>query len=455
MAKFYKYLTIFLLTATLLSTVPLAASGWLSGTARTVITPQEMTWMAGYAARTRPAMGTLQEIYARALALEDRDGQKFVLVSVDVLGFPAYFSKAVTGRIQAELGIPRENIILAATHTHEGPVVGDNLSVAYRMEPEHLEAVKKYTKILETKLVDTAVRAFSGMQPSRLSFGRTEAHFAINRRVIRQNGIANGANRLGPVDHRVPFLAVDNENGVLQAILFGYACHNTTGQGQYYYNGDYAGFAETALEREFPGITALFITGTAADINPYPRGSTSLAERHGNELAAAVRKAITGPLQEVEPGLEAGYREITLKLEEPPSEAEFREKLEDGNEFVRRHARMMLERIERDGKLSRDFIYPVQVWDFGEALTMVAMGGEVVLDYTTMLEQAFPESNLWVAGYCNDVSAYIPSRRILSEGGYEAEGAMLYYGWPSTFEPSVEEIILENISGLINAEKQP
>ena len=177
------------------------------------------------------------------------------------------------------LEYPGENIILAATHTHEGPVVGDNLYVAYRMEPEQMEAVKRYTKILEGKLVETAVRAFAEMQPSRLSFGRTEAHFAINRRVIKDDGIANGANRIGPVDHRVPFLTVDSENGVLQAILFGYACHNTTGQGQYLYNGDYAGFAETSLEKEYPGITAMFITGTAADSNPYPRGSHALAER--------------------------------------------------------------------------------------------------------------------------------------------------------------------------------
>ena len=128
----------------------------------------------------------------------------------------------------------------------------------------------------------------------------------------------------------------------------------------------------------------------------------------------------------------------------------FRRKLEDENEFVRRHARMMLDRIEKDGELSRDFKYPVQAWNFGKnSLTRVTMGGEVVLDYTILLERAFPASNLWVAGYCNDVSAYIPSRRILSEGGYEAEGAMLYYGWPSTFEPSVEEKILESFSDLI------
>jgi Neutral/alkaline non-lysosomal ceramidase, N-terminal len=453
MTKISKNLLIFLLAATLLSATA-TASGWLTGTARTDITPVEKTWMAGYASRMEPAHGTLQDIHARALALQDEDLQKFVMISVDVLGFPATFSKAVADRIQEKLGIPRENIILAATHTHEGPVVGDNLFVAYRMEEEHLEAVKRYTKILENKLVDTAVRSFSKMQPSRLSFGRTKANFAINRRVIKEDGIANGANRIGPVDHRVPFMAIDSENGALLAIVFSYACHNTTGRGQLLYNGDYAGFAEMSLEKEYPGITAMFIAGTAGDSNPYPRGSHALAERHGNELSEAIQGAITGPLKNIEANLEAGFREITLKLETPPEEAEFRSKLEDENEFVRRHARMMLDRIERDGELSRDFAYPVQAWNFGNNdLTLVAMGGEVVLDYTILLEKAFPGSDLWVAGYCNDVSAYIPSRRILSEGGYEAEGAMLYYGWPSTFEPSVEDMIVKNISDLIAEEK--
>lgn len=453
MVKIYKQLTFFLL-ALFFCTLPLAADGWLSGTAKTVITPEKMTWMAGYASRTEPARGVLQDIHARALALQDDERERFVLISVDVLGFPPDFSRDVTGRIREKLDIPRENVILAATHTHEGPVVGDNLFVAYRMEDEHFEVVKQYTAILADKLVDTAVAAFSKMEPSRLSLGRAEARFAINRRVIMDEGVANGANRTGPVDHRVPFLTVDSERGALRAVLFGYACHNTTGRGQYLYNGDYAGFAATALEEEFPGVTALFITGTAADINPFPRGSHELAKRHGNELAQAVLSAMTGPLESVNPGLEAGYQEITLKLETPPPAEEFRRKLEDENVFVRRHARLMLDRIERDGALSRDFPYPVQAWNFGDdSLTLVALGGEVVIDYSLMLEKSFPGKNLWVAGYCNEVSAYIPSRRILEEGGYEAEGAMLYYGWPSRFEPSVEELILDSVSGLINAEK--
>ena len=438
-----------LLLALLLFSAPLTAGGWLAGTARTNITPEDPVWMAGYASRTEPARGTLQEIHARALALQDQDNQKFVLVTVDVLGFPGYFGKAVAGRIGRALDIPREAVMLTASHTHEGPVVGDNLSVAYRMEEEHLEAVRKYTTILADKLVATAVRAFDDMQPCRLSFGRTEAFFAVNRRVIKEDGIANGANRRGPVDHRVPFMTIDNENGVLQAIVFSYACHNTTGRGQYYYNGDYAGFAEMALEKEFPGITAMFMSGTAGDINPYPRGTHALAERHGNELSDAIRKAITGPLEAVEPDLEAGFQELTLQLQEPPSAEEFKKKLEDEDVFVRRHARLMLDRIEVDGKLSRDFPYPVQAWRFGKDLLLVAMGGEVLLDYTFLLEEAYPGSQVWVVGYSNDVSAYIPSKRILEEGGYEGGGAMLYYGWPSSFEPSVEETIMDGIAAIV------
>ena len=101
--------------------------------------------------------------------------------------------------------------------------------------------------------------------------------------------------------------------------------------------------------------------------------------------------------------------------------------------------------LKEKGSIPVEYPYPIQLWGFGEDLLLVGLAGEVVVDYGLRLRREFPERKLWVAGYSNDVFAYIPSARILEEGGYEAEGAMIYYGQPGPFDPSVEEIIVDKV----------
>lgn len=79
----------------------------------------------------------------------------------------------------------------------------------------------------------------------------------------------------------------------------------------------------------------------------------------------------------------------------------------------------------------------------------MAMGGEVVVDYSLRLKKELAGPAVWVAGYSNDVMGYIPSRRVLEEGGYEAGGAMLYSPThPGPWAPALEEQIVGTIHEL-------
>jgi hypothetical protein len=99
----------------------------------------------------------------------------------------------------------------------------------------------------------------------------------------------------------------------------------------------------------------------------------------------------------------------------------------------------------------------VQVWQFGlyakstagSALTLIALGGEPVVDYALRFAREYPDRQLWAAGYCNDVFGYLPSRRIREEGGYEGADAMIYYGRPGPFTPDVEERIVREVRRLV------
>jgi hypothetical protein len=252
------------------------------------------------------------------------------------------------------------------------------------------------------------------------------------------------------VDHDVPVLKVEGPDGVLRAAVFTYACHCTTLVADTYrFHGDYAGFAQEQLEKQHPGAKALFVTGCGGDANPTPRGKVEQAQDYGRRLARAVDEVLTGALQPVAGPLRCAYEEVPVEFAPVPGREEWEKRLTDENVYVRRWAREMLDIIGREGKLPSSYPYPAQVWRFGRDLTFIPMAGEVVVDYALRLKRELGAERTWVAGYSNDVFAYIPSLRVLKEGGYEGGGAMMYYGQPGPFAETVEETIAAKIHELV------
>ncbi len=424
------------------ASVALAAPGWKAGFARVSIAPSGPLWMAGYSARTAASEGVDLDVQAKALVLEDSSGRRSLLITTDMLGFTRGLAQRVAARIAKDHGIPRERLMLNSSHTHSGPVIERMLGAAYDATDAQWADVDRYTEDLENRIVNVAARAMKSLQPVDLSFGRGTAGFARNRRVAYHPN--------GPVDHGVPVLAIRDARGKLLAAVFGYACHNTTLGGEFRkFHGDYAGVAQARLEQTHRGATAFFITGCGADSNPNPRGTLDHVNRYGAELAAAVDKVLAGATRPVRGPLRAAFEEVALVFDTPPTKAEFEARLQDKNKYVARHARNQLDRIAREGRLPTEYPYPVQVWRFGGDLTIVALGGEVVVDYALRLGAELGADNLWVAGYSNDGPGYIPSERILQEGGYEGAGAMIYYGPPGPFAPGVEMSIVKKVHELV------
>ncbi len=175
-----------------------------------------------------PSEGKYHDLYAKALALESAEGVRSVFVTADVLTIPASLARKVSSRIKEKTGLPRAAIMLTCSHTHSGPVLDDRLLGMYSLTPEHLQTVKEYTKQLEDKLVQVILDSLEDLEPVKIYRGNGEAHFAINRRQYSQAGINIGLNPIGPVDSDVPTLKVVGESGKMMAVVFGYACHNTT-----------------------------------------------------------------------------------------------------------------------------------------------------------------------------------------------------------------------------------
>jgi len=404
--------------------------------------------MAGYASRLRPSEGKVHDLYARALALQDRQGNRIVIVTTDHLGIPREMGEAVAASVQRRYGIRRADLILSSSHTHSGPVPLRKLEGAYFLDAEQQAVVVRTTNQMVAKIVEVVGEALSQLTPAVLTFGQAEATFGVNRRVLRNGRYDFGANKEGVKDDEVPILRVTSPDGRLRAVLFSYACHNTTLPIQsYLFNGDYAGYAELELEADEPGATALFMMGCGADIGPQPTGKLEMAVEHGRALAAAVKRGMAARMKVISGRLKTRSEHVSLPIN-PISRERLRANLEHGDKYRRAHAERWIERGGRDKDFRTSYPYPLQVVRLGNEVTLVAMSGEVVVDYALRLKRELGADGLWVTAYCNDIMAYIPSVRILNEGGYEPEYSMIYYDLPGYWDPSLEERIIARVRQL-------
>ena len=364
---------------------------WKAGVASVVITPERPLKMSGYAGRKEPAEGTEQDLFAKALAIEDADGNRVLFLTMDLIGVIEQLRTDVEKAVGEKFKLPLESLVMNASHTHCGPAYGND------------EAKDYYDSLVE-KLVGISGDALGQLEPANLNYSKAKCAFAMNRRTPTKDGYRNHPNPDGVVDHTVPVLSVTNAAGELQAVLFGYSCHNTT-MGFRKWLGDYAGFAQEYFERDHPGVTALFMNGCSGDQNPYPRSMLFFAHKHGRSLATAVEAAI-----------ETNQRAF---FHQHPLEGKLQATLE----------RVELEFTEESGR--EPFSYPVQVIQFGNDLSMVTLGNEVVVDYSLRLKKELTKPDgpaIWVSGYTNVYSGYVPSKRVLLEGGYEAKSRPLETG---------------------------
>jgi hypothetical protein len=398
----------------------------------------------------------LTELWAKSLVIEDQAGHRAVLITLDLVGIDRELSQTICDRLAQEHGLARHQITLCVSHTHTGPVVGRNLRPMHFevLSEDHQKKILAYTDLLVERVVAVVARAVNQMSPAALETAHGRATFAVNRRNNPEAEVPDRreTGRLaGPVDYDVPVLAVRREDRSLIAVVFGYACHATV-LSSMEWSGDYPGFAQFSLEESFPGTVAMFWAGCGADQNPLPRRQVELAKKYGDQLAGAVREALDGVCQPLSAPLQTAYHEVSLPLDTLPTPLELQRDAESSDRFIAARARALLRQIEQGQPLAADYPYPISRWQFGNQLVWYHLGGEVVVDYSLKIKSlSHTSDDVWVAGYSNDVMAYIPSRRVWHEGGYEGATAMIYYGLPNRWAESVEEVLRGAINQMNSA----
>jgi neutral ceramidase len=428
------------------------AGDLLVGLAVRDVTPGEPILLSGYASRDRPSERVDHALVVQAMALKDASGERLVLVSLDNCEVSAAFTAPVLARVEERFGLPEGALWIVSSHTHSGPVLSDVLPAMFALEGAEGDKVRRYSERLRAELVEVVGAALADLKPARLERGSGRAGFARNRRVYREGGIQFGENPEGPTDTEVPVLKVSAPGGELRAIVFGYACHGTSIAGEEFYvvSGDYMAYAREHLERDFPGAMAIYLTGCGADSNPSPRGRLHHARQHGLELAGAVAGVLNRPMRPVRGALRRAYARIELPLAGPPSPAQLEADAKDRSPYVRRRAELYLEAIAQGKPIPAALDYPIAAARIGSDLTFIALAGEVVVDYSLRLKRELALDSPWLIGYAMEVPCYIPSLRVLREGGYEADSSLIYYGLYGPFKPSVEELVCGKVHELVS-----
>ncbi len=416
-----------------------ATGGWRAGVARADITPEESIWLAGYAGRDHAAEGTLHPLWVKALALEDASGQRALLVTTDLVGLPRDLTDTLLARIEADHALKASQVILSSSHTHSGPVTDNMLYAMYPLETDDKARTEQYTRGLVERILGAVDEALGELVPVQIESGNGVTRFAVNRRNNNESQITATHDLKGPVDHAVPVIRVSRQDGTPLAVVFGYACHATT-LDIYQWSGDYPGFAQIELESAHPGATAMFFAGCGGDQNPLPRRTIERAVQYGRELAVAVERVLAEPMKPLTPDFRAHYTEVELALAPAPSRDELAAQAENAPGYKLRCLNALIATLDAGKPLPATYSYPIQFWQLGEQ-TLVALAGEVVVDYSIFLKRMLG-NDTFVMAYAHHVPSYIPSERVLAEGGYEGADAQLYYGLPSPWASGVEERIM-------------
>lgn len=447
-----------ILTETVIADSAAESSPVPVGAAIVDITPDGPVRLAGYASRTQESDGVTARIHARALAIGGElevpgvlQQPLSVLVTVDNCGVTADIVEAVFATLSEQLPLQRSHFALSSTHTHSAPWLKSLAPLSQlNISPEQHARLDRYEADLKRQLVQVVLSAVESRRPARLTIGCGHADFARNRRLLKDGRYAgSGVWEEGPVDHRLLLLAAHDTENRLIAVLTNYACHSTTNAGaDNRVSGDWPGYAADAIEQDFAGAVALVAVGCGADVNPLRSRKTDYSAAHGRRYADSVQRVLNGspqdhetPLRPLDAQLTCQLTRISLPYGPLPSREDWEAQV-DAPGIDGELAERMLQRLERGETIPAELTdYPVQTWTFGQDLAMVFLGGEVVQDYRIRMSDMFDADRLWINAYCNDVPCYIPSRRILREGGYEADRSQKYFGRPGRLSPESEDRI--------------
>lgn len=419
---------------------------WQAGYAECDITPKPgQSFMAGYGIE-RSSRGVLAPLKAQALVIADRRGRKVVLLAADVIGFDRTSVNALRNAIQKLHRLPADRVMFTASHTHWGP------AISYGMNFICGAPNPWYMMYFERQLLKVTAQAIERLASAKITYGSIDTRIGHNRRPFDENSkpIKSGVPNLkGPYDEHTPVLEIIRRRSPRRIVIVGHACHPTDSGFVPKWWPAYPGVMRSTLEKSLGSSTrALFVMGCGGDAKVtirHPKTgrwafsfTPAGARIAGKRLATAVlshlqegdRCSISGSLQcaLVSGALTYGQGPSRRQIEDLAVDAE----AYAGDVFWARQ-------MQAYPQQARSCRFDVQAWRFGRHLTLFALEGETCSDLGPLTRSVARTDEAMVIGFANTNVGYVPTRRIVREGGYEGESSHRVYFHPAPYTEKVEQ----------------
>lgn len=413
------------------------------GLNKTVITPDTGVDLAGFGRPERKAEGVHDDLYLSSMVMED-DAGRVLIICADLLGFGAELTISLKREIGDKFGFSEDQILLSASHTHSGPQTLENMLSVGKKDEQYIELFKE-------KAIASVENALKGMFEADIHYGLAKNNSGINRRRPSDGIIEFAPYEDGITDNDVTVLKVVKD-GSIKAVLYNYTCHPSIIDSNFV-SADYPGRARLAIEDAFgKDVGVFFIQGCCGDIrartiedHEFRSGTWEDVDEYGLKLGNIVINICRTAMQKLDVRISSGIMKVMLPLKALPERRDLVNMLEKGTRPEMVWAGRMLSDYD---SLKTELPFTVQRISLGERFHIIALSGEVCVEYASYIKQKDEKRVFIAAGYSNGVTGYIPTGLMLEQGGYEPEGSIIYYGMPSQFDRSVEKIVKKAIDDI-------
>ena len=408
---------VLVMTAVLVSSLPSFAAVLRAGTAKVEITPAggELLW--GYEDRVKPAIGTLDPLYARVLVLEAGD-KRLALVTLDLgRSFGPASLQEIRESARRTSGI--SCLLIAASHTHSAPIIAD----------EYKKGTPAWERTALERIERAIQEATAGLADARIGTGTGVAYIGHNRLRVNADGTVSWFERnltripTAPVDPTVAVLRIDRTDGSPIAILTNYACHPVVfGSDNLRYSADYPGVMNRVVEEKFGGrVLSFFLQGAPGDINPYyavtPIEEDAVKERDwtgerlGREAARVAAEIHTQNAPE--PTIEFAEESIPVKLRW------------DVDKFRAALVKFLgPQGMDTYGtEVKPEFRIDATTVLINKQIALMTVPGEPFVEFQMNWRDRCPVPTALLLGYTNGYNGYFPTIAAASRGGYGAASA--------------------------------
>jgi len=432
-----------------------------------IITPDKPIFMHGFGSRSHKSEGTLDPLYMKAALM--RANSPLLIVTIDALGSDRSFILGIKDALKERFGLKHEEVLINFSHTHHsffltgvdkanrrgGYSISQTRWAEDESELDYTEDEALFYALRET-LLRMVSWCYDNLKEGELSIGRASSDFAVSRRRPNSEGGVDWAPYYeGEIDQDLFVLKLVNQAGAIEGVLYSYGCHTTAmGSDNYKFSNDFAGYTSSIIEGTYSGATALFLQGCAGELKPrintseneFINSDDETIRKVGAILATEVCNLVShGEFRKINCHFRAQLRDPLVYTERYPI-SYFRERADapHNSEFEVRSGLRSIHAIE-SGTIRDRIPYYISVWQLDEDTHLIAMEGEVSTEYSLLIKRLFSNGNMIVLGYSNGVFSYVPTRKMIREGGYEAE-CNYFFNLHGDFVPEIEDIIIGQIA---------